>query len=60
MSAIWKLFVQSFSNLQRLLLTLIGICIKMLPLVTYTKNIVPTCGPTFEPTYCPAVGQHVY
>ena len=21
---------------------------------------VPTCGPTFEPTYCPAVGQHVY
>ena len=21
---------------------------------------VPTCGPTSEPTYCPAVGQHVY
>ena len=35
----------------------------VLPLVTYTKNLplfVPTCGPTSEPTYYPAVGQHVY
>ena len=35
----------------------------MLPLVTYTKIlpiVLPTCRPTSEPTYCPAVGQHVY
>ena len=34
----------------------------MLPLVTYTKIlpiVLPTCRPTSEPTYCPAVGQHV-
>ena len=37
--------------------------IQMLPLVTYTKIlpiVLPTCRPTSEPTYCPAVGQHVY
>ena len=35
----------------------------MLPLVTCTKILpfnVPTCRPTSEPTYCPAVGQHVH